>query len=77
MSNWTTIKRIDGADGRHFVAIQVSDEGWFRFSEISLNTVDDETCWRPGWQSGLYGDAESAEREALATMPWLPAQALN
>jgi hypothetical protein len=72
---YTPVKRIDAADGKSYVEIEVRDDGrFFRFVEW-LWRLDPEGAydWAPSHWSGLYPDAELAERHARATLAWLRA----
>ena len=70
MTIYSTIKRIDAADGKSYVEIQVRDDGlMFRFVETAHRVDPDEgyEYWLPIYWSGLYSDAASAERDARLT----------
>jgi hypothetical protein len=70
-------KRIESADGQHYVEIVTRDGGIFRFVEHTQMTDSGYTFWTPTHWSGLYGDAQSAEREAQITIGWLRDQISN
>jgi hypothetical protein len=66
-----TVKRIESRDGRYFVEIIAREDGLCRFVEQTEMTDSGYTFWTPTHWSGLYRDAQSAEREAQAALLWL------
>jgi hypothetical protein len=73
MTTYTVVKRIVSTDGKRRADIRVRDDGAFYvFTEDTLEAEPGYgDFWSPTHQSGLYADAESAEREARLTLPWL------
>jgi len=64
-------KRIESTDRQHYVEIVTRDDGLFRFVEHTQMTDSGYAFWTPTHWSGLYSDAQTAEREAKATLGWL------
>ena len=75
MTTYTSVKRIVSRDGKRRADIRVRDDGAFYvITEETLEAEPDHgDVWSPTHQSGLYADAEAAEREARLTLPWLRA----
>ena len=71
------IKRIESADGQRYVEIVTRDDRLFRFIEHTEMIDSGYAFWTPRHWSGLYGDAQSAEREAQITIGWLRDQISN
>ncbi len=74
MTTYSPVKRIDAPDGLRYVEIRVSrDVHLFRFVEM-VHGVEKHSgyeYWYPAYTSGLFADAQSAEREAVMTIEWL------
>jgi len=71
------IRRIESRDGRQYVEIMARDDGLFRFVESTEMSDEGYVFWTPTHWSGIFDDADHAEREARATLPWLRSQILT
>jgi hypothetical protein len=71
-------KCLYSADKKHCVDIIARDDGMFQFYAHQEITEPDDTLpaktltyWVPEKDSGIFPDAETAEREARAVLTWL------
>jgi len=71
-----SIKTLMSADGKARVFILARDDGLYMFAAESQREDEDEgfTYWVPTHDSGIFDNAETAEREAIACVPWLKQQ---
>ncbi|MEK1933150.1 MAG: hypothetical protein AAAC47_25910 [Pararhizobium sp.] len=72
----TCIKAIERADGKARVTFVDHGNGLYSFGEEQV--LEDEvpgfgpyTYWSPTYESGLYAEFATAEREAKAVIKWL------
>jgi hypothetical protein len=73
-----TVETFTSADEKRRLHIFEREDGFFVFAEEYEDSEDMteygmgiDVFWSPGWESGLYGTVEDAEREARAVTPWL------
>jgi hypothetical protein len=65
------IREIKSADGLNQALIFRRPDGKFGFVSERLEEIDGDLVWSPAGESGIYESFESAQRAALAELPWL------
>jgi hypothetical protein len=71
MPDRTLVRSIWSQDRAHRLDIFRRADGRYEFEGTRLLSEDGETFWAPSDASGIHESADAAEREALASVPWL------
>ena len=64
------LKKIDSVDGKRYAELLKRD-GFFYFQEYSEETDSGYVFMSPSHCSGLYATLVEAEKDMIASLPWL------